>query len=106
MELMPTKPRRSKSLTKEGSESSSKTKRVSMRLELDFPAKMVTEPLIYNLVKKFDLIPNIRRANVTQKFGYIQLELHGRQVALERGIAWLIKQGVRVEPIVKDVLES
>jgi hypothetical protein len=76
------------------------------RLELDFPAKMVTKPFIYDLVKKFDLVPNIRRANITQKFGYIQLELLGSQAALDKGIAWLIKQGVGVEPIVKDVLES
>jgi ABC-type methionine transport system ATPase subunit len=79
---------------------------VSRRLELDFPARMVTKPLIYDLVKKFDLVPNIRRANITQKFGYIQLELKGSQAALDKGIAWLIRQGVRVEPIVKDVMES
>lgn len=79
---------------------------VSKRLELDFPAKLVTKPFIYDLVKKFDLVPNIRRANITQKFGYIQLELTGDAIALDKGIAYLIKQGVRVEPIVKDVLES
>jgi hypothetical protein len=67
---------------------------------------MVNHPFIYDLVKKFDLVPNIRRANVTQKFGYIQLELHGSQAALDKGMTWLAKQGVRVEPIVKDVLES
>jgi ABC-type methionine transport system ATPase subunit len=82
------------------------SRKVSRRLELDFPAKLVTKPLIYDLVKKFDLSPNIRRANITQKFGYIQLELHGSEAALNKGIAWLVKQGVRVEPIVKDVLES
>jgi ABC-type methionine transport system ATPase subunit len=79
---------------------------VSRRLELDFPSKLVTKPLIYDLVKKFDLIHNIRRANNTQKFGYIQLELKGSEAALSKGIAWLGKQGVMVEPIVKDVLES
>ncbi len=79
---------------------------VSKRLELDFPAKLVTKPFIYDLVKKFDLVPNIRRANMTQKFGYIQLELTGEAGALDKGIAYLIKSGVRVEPIVKDVLES
>jgi ABC-type methionine transport system ATPase subunit len=86
--------------------STSKAKLVSKRLELDFPAKLVTKPFVYDLVKKFDLVPNIRRANITQKFGYIQLELKGDAAALEKGIAYLIKQGVRVEPIVKDVLES
>ena len=81
-------------------------KKASKRLELDFPAKMVTKPFIYDLVKKFDLVPNIRRANITQKFGYIQPELQGDAKKLDAGIAWLIKQGVGVEPIVKDVVES
>jgi hypothetical protein len=81
-------------------------KMASRKMELDFPARLVTKPFIYNLVKRFDLIPNIRRANVTKDFGYIQLELVGPLDALEKGIAFLKKQGVRVEPIEKDVLES
>ena len=81
-------------------------KRVAKRLELDFPAKLVNQPLIYELVKRFDLSPNIRRANVTQQFGYIQLELAGTAEALAKGIKYLQAKGVRVEPIEKDVLES
>ena len=81
-------------------------KLASRKMELDFPARLVTKPFIYNLVRKFDLIPNIRRANVTKDFGYIQLELVGTLEALEKGIKFLKEQGVRVEPIEKDVLES
>ncbi len=80
--------------------------RTGRRLELDFPARLVNQPILYELVKKFDLVPNVRRASVTQKFGYIQLELLGSEVAIEKGIRYLIKRGIRVEPIVKDVLES
>jgi hypothetical protein len=79
---------------------------VSKRLELDYPAKLVAKPFIYELVKRFDLVPNIRRANVTLEFGYIQLELKGTAANLEKGMQYLAKNGVRVEPIVKDVLES
>ena len=78
----------------------------SRRLELDFPARQVTKPVIYELVKNFDLVPNIRRANVTSDFGYIQLELTGSAKDLEKGIAFLNKRGIRVEPLEKDVLES
>lgn len=80
--------------------------RSARRLELDFPARLVNQPILYELVKKFDLVPNVRRASVTQKFGYIQLELQGSEEAIEKGIRYLIKRGLRVEPIVKDVLES
>jgi ABC-type methionine transport system ATPase subunit len=80
--------------------------REARRLELDFPAAQVTKPVIYELVKQYDLEPNIRRANVTSDFGYIQLELTGTPKNLEAGIRFLEKKGIRVEPLEKDVLES
>ena len=75
-------------------------------VELNFPAKLVQKPFIYELVKRFDLVPNIRRANVTHDFGYIQLELKGRPQDLEKALEYLRKNGVGVAPIEKDVLES
>ncbi|MGH7442397.1 MAG: NIL domain-containing protein [bacterium] len=79
---------------------------VSRPLELDFPARLVGLPVIYELVKRFDLVPNIKRANVTQVFGYIQLELKGRASAMEAAMLYLQKTGVGVSPIEKDVVES
>lgn len=79
---------------------------VSRPMELDFPASLVDKPILYELVKRFDLVPNIRRANVTQEFGYIQLELKGRPEAMEAALAYLKRTGVGVAPIEKDVLES
>ena len=75
-------------------------------VELNFPAKLVQKPFIYHLVKRFNLVPNIRRANVTHDFGYIHLELKGRPQDLEKGLAYLKKSGVGVASIEKDVLES
>ena len=83
-----------------------KAKVESRRIELDFPADQVTKPVIYELVTRFDLTPNIRRANVTSDFGYIQLEISGLTENLEKGIKFLNKRGIRVEPLEKDVLES
>jgi hypothetical protein len=79
---------------------------VSRPMELDFPARLVGKPILYELVKRFDLIPNIKRANVTQTFGYMQLELKGRPEAMEAALVFLKKTGVGVAPIEKDVLES
>jgi ABC-type methionine transport system ATPase subunit len=79
---------------------------VSKPMELDFPAHLVDKPVLYELVKRFDLVPNIKRANVTQEFGYIQLELKGKVRSLESALAYLKKVGVGVAPIEKDVVES
>ena len=37
-----------------------------MRSKFSFPTDLVTQPIIYTLVKKFDLITNIRSADVTE----------------------------------------
>ena len=75
-------------------------------VELNFPAKLVQMPFIYELVKRFDVVPNIRRANITHDFGYMQLELKGKPQNLDKALIYLRKSGVGVSPIEKDVLES
>ena len=48
----------------------------TVRVQLTFPTNRVTEPIIYHLVEDFDLIPNIRRANMDSKTGgYLILEI-------------------------------
>ena len=69
----------------------------TQRLELTFPEKQIKKPVIYSLVKEFDLIPNIRRANVDEKFGWMVLELSGEDETLERAYKHLHELGVEVE---------
>jgi len=74
-------------------------------LELDFPAELVTQPIVYRLGKDYEVVTNVRRANVTRDFGYIQLELEGEEAEIHKAIGALVKQGVKVKPIEKDVIE-
>jgi ABC-type methionine transport system ATPase subunit len=75
-----------------------------MRLRLTFPAHLVQEPIVYRLVKDFDIVINIRRADVKADHGWMALELDGEQDALERGVRWLKERGVQVDPIERDVI--
>lgn len=74
-------------------------------VQLIFPEKLVKEPVTFQMAKKFDVMPNIRRAKVTEKAGEIILDLEGKEENIEKGIKFLIRKGVEVEPIVGDVLE-
>lgn len=76
------------------------------KFRFTFPQNLVTEPIIYNLGRKFELITNIRRANVTDDQGWVILELEGDQDEIERGIAWVTENKVRVDPISGDVIEG
>lgn len=64
---------------------------------LIFPPRLIKEPVVFTMAKKYDVMPNIRRARVTESVGEMTLELEGEPAALEKGIAYLKKRGIRVE---------
>ena len=72
---------------------------------LTYPKKLVKEPLIYQMAKKFDLVFNVRSASVSEEIGIIALELDGRQEEIEAAVEWFRAEGVTVEPIEKNVIE-
>jgi len=77
-----------------------------IRVHLTFPEKLIKEPVIYNLGKNYGIVTNIRRANVEQKMGWVMLEMEADDEALERGVKYLEDQGVQVDRMDGDVIES
>lgn len=75
------------------------------RLKLIFSADLVKEPVIYQLGRKFDIVTNIRRADVSRDQGWVLLEITGEPDELDRGVAYLESQGVTVEPAEGDLVE-
>ncbi len=69
------------------------------RLKLTFPQHLIKEPVIYTMAKKFTIMPNIRRAKVTESVGEVVLELEGPDAKLEEGLAYLRERGVKIEVI-------
>ena len=74
-------------------------------MHLVFPQKLIKEPVIYTMARKFDVIPNIRRAKITETVGEVTLELSGTKNNLEKAARYLEKVGIKVEPIVGDIVE-
>ncbi|MCJ7522342.1 MAG: NIL domain-containing protein [Dehalococcoidia bacterium] len=71
-----------------------------------FPQELIREPIIYSLGHQFKIVTNIRRADVTENRGWVVLELEGEEKDIEQGIAWVTSKGVRVDPVVGDVVEG
>lgn len=67
------------------------------RLELTFPEKLIKKPVLYELVKEYDVVPNIRRASVDEKFGWIVLELSGEDDELDKALVHLRDLGIEIE---------
>lgn len=65
-------------------------------LRLTFPQDQATQPVIYHLVKDFDVVPCIRRAAIENHFGWMILSLTGEQDQIESAIAYLSSIGVEV----------
>ena len=71
-----------------------------------FPAELIREPVIYQLGQQFGVVTNIRRADVSANKGWVVLELEGEEKDISRGIAWVTEKGVRVDPVVGDIVEG
>ena len=69
----------------------------TIRLKLTFPQELIKEPVIFTMAKKFDVMPNIRRAKVAESVGEVVLELEGDDKKIEEGLAYLRERGVKVE---------
>jgi ABC-type methionine transport system ATPase subunit len=72
------------------------------RLHLTFPEHLIQEPVIYRIGKDFDLVTNIRRANIEERIGWVILEVDGSEQAVHDAVAWLEEQGVQVDRIGDD----
>jgi len=75
------------------------------RLKLIFGPSLVKEPVIYQLGRKFEIVTNIRRADVSRDHGWVLLEVTGDEDELDRGVAYLESCGVTVEPAEGDLVE-
>ncbi len=79
---------------------------VKKQVMFTFPEELIREPIIYTLSHQFKVVTNIRRADVSENRGWVVLELEGEEAEIEQGIAWVISKGVRVDPIIGDVVEG
>jgi ABC-type methionine transport system ATPase subunit len=71
-----------------------------------FTEQLTKEPIIYDLGIKFNVITNIRRADISDCMGWAVLELEGNDKDIEKGLAWVTVKGVRVDPVVGDIIEG
>lgn len=78
---------------------------MNKRVKLTFPQDLIKEPVIFTMARKFDVIPNIRRARVTETVGEMILEVEGEEENVNKGIDSLKQQGVDVELVEGDILE-
>lgn len=70
---------------------------------LHFPEESVEKPITYHLVKDFNLIPNILRAQIDENEGTLVVDLTGSAEQIDKGIGFLKEQGVGIQEAIQDL---
>jgi len=82
-------------------------KNVTRRIVLHFPQRLVDRPIVYRLIKEYDLEFNILKASVTpEQEGLMVIELKGKQDKYDAGIRYLTDAGVRIESLSQSVTRN
>ncbi len=78
----------------------------NLRLHVSFPEELVDRPMLYEMMKALDVIPNLLRAAVEAHSGWVILELSGEDDAVAGAIGYLEGVGCTVNRMEGDVLEG
>jgi len=74
------------------------------KIVLHFTKENWNKPIVYRLVKDFNLSFNILKANILpRQESFMVLELSGPKADFKRGLEYLAEVGVGIEPIEKDI---
>ena len=77
---------------------------ISRKLVLKFPKHLIDRPVVYHLVKDYDLMINILKASIQPDAeGVLVLELSGSKQNFDEGLKFLKKLGIEVQPLSKDI---
>ena len=76
------------------------------QITLIFPQHLIKEPVVYSMSKECGVMPNIRRAKVTETSGEVTLELEGGEENIKNAVAFLEKKGIKVELVAGDVVSG
>ncbi|MSR46905.1 MAG: FeS-binding protein [Planctomycetes bacterium] len=70
---------------------------IRRQLNCTFPKEKIRDPVLYLLGRQFNVIPNIRRAQITDEIGIVLLELEGEQSEVDKAIEYLRASHIGVE---------
>jgi L-aspartate semialdehyde sulfurtransferase ferredoxin len=74
------------------------------RIILRFKKNTIDKPIVYHLVKDFNLVYNILRANVSPRAeSMMVMEIEGDEINFTQGIEYLKSWNIDIEPIEQDI---
>ena len=65
-------------------------------LRLNYPAALLRQPIVQQLIRAFNVSVNILRAQISLEEAWLEIEVEGAETELDRAEAWLELQGIEV----------
>jgi len=66
-------------------------------VRLTFRGDTLNDPIIYRLGQEYKVVTNIRRADVAQDSGWVELDLDGEPAEVERALEYCRSRGIGVQ---------
>ncbi len=73
--------------------------REKRRFKLVYPVALQDQPILYRLIKDFDLATNIRRASVGLNEAWLIVDIEGESDAIQQALHWAKGQGIEVQAL-------
>lgn len=73
--------------------------RIKRRVKLVYPTALQDQPILYRLIKDFDLATNIRRASVGVDEAWLIVDIEGESESIQLALAWSKGQGIQVHEV-------
>jgi ABC-type methionine transport system ATPase subunit len=72
---------------------------VRKRCRLTYPPGLLDKPILHTLIRRFDILTNIRSAKVSETEAWLIVDLEGEEAEVETGLAWAESQGLQVTAV-------
>lgn len=76
-----------------------------LRFHIRFPEEKIPSPIIYEIGHEYKVVTSIRRADVRETTGWMDVEFSGETDEIERAIEGIREKGATVDPIELNVVE-
>jgi hypothetical protein len=76
-----------------------------LRFHIRYPEERIPDPILYQIGKEFQVVTSIRRADVRETTGWLDVEFAGEADEIERAVEGLRQKGCIVDPIELNVVE-
>lgn len=79
--------------------------KIRKKLYLVYPSELVNSPVLWEFIKKFDVVVNIKSASMKGEVGLVAVEIEGESKQIEEGEKWFAERGIKVDRIEQDIVE-